>query len=642
VLISGGGGGTNIYNSNGTLTGTRTLTNGGFDLIFSGGANAFNLDFDANINLARTLSFTTASVDRWKFQVTDNETGTNAGSNLYLKSYNDAGTFTRDSIYIERATGEISVYAEDTLSTNGANLSGIYNVARGTYTTSSYTGGNPQGALFNIFTFDPRTNLTFANSQFVSTYSNVCRLEPTDTQTVTMSQGTGGIRTMGPGQSQIQYNIPATKTLTVSHLSNYTSLGIYELIAGGNLTATNAYHIVLNDLNEYTFGTLTLTNRWGIYQAGANDINYFNANTLFGTTTNAGYKVDVSGTARVTQDAYFATTSGSVGINTLTPLAPLHVGNGTTTGSTDPLILASRVINSGSGNSRGFSDATNYARSGGTAYASYDARISMTGTNNFAHYAAFQSGPTLNFTGTITDVFNYISAPTYTAGTITNSFGTYIQNPVKTGATLTNNYGHYFPATFNAGTNNWVFYNASTERSYSAGDTISRRFFAGSNSVATPAAQFHADGTGDIRLRLQQSGFNYWDFTSVSGQTYATIGDVGGAYVTFFNLGSVAIGTTSIGSSATRTLAISTGTAPASSPADCFQLYSADITAGNAAAHFRTEGGAIIKVYQETTAVGSATFASPGAGSTVKTDDTFDGYTIQQVVKALRNQGLLA
>lgn len=45
---------------------------------------------------------------------------------------------------------------------------------------------------------------------------------------------------------------------------------------------------------------------------------------------------------------------------------------------------------------------------------------------------------------------------------------------------------------------------------------------------------------------------------------------------------------------------------------------------------------------QPTTGGAAATFASPGAGSVIKTDDTFDGYTVQQVVKALRNVGLLA
>jgi hypothetical protein len=47
-------------------------------------------------------------------------------------------------------------------------------------------------------------------------------------------------------------------------------------------------------------------------------------------------------------------------------------------------------------------------------------------------------------------------------------------------------------------------------------------------------------------------------------------------------------------------------------------------------------------IVQPTTAVGSATIASPGGGTNLKTDDTFDGYTIAQVVKALRNAGLLA
>jgi len=47
-------------------------------------------------------------------------------------------------------------------------------------------------------------------------------------------------------------------------------------------------------------------------------------------------------------------------------------------------------------------------------------------------------------------------------------------------------------------------------------------------------------------------------------------------------------------------------------------------------------------IVQPTTAVAAATIASPGAGNVIKTDDTFDGYTLQQIVKALRNTGLLA
>lgn len=91
-----------------------------------------------------------------------------------------------------------------------------------------------------------------------------------------------------------------------------------------------------------------------------------------------------------------------------------------------------------------------------------------------------------------------------------------------------------------------------------------------------------------------------------------------------------------------NTLVVKNHTAvPSTNITNAFQLYSNDITAGNAAPHFRTENGAIVKVYQETTAVGASTLVS-GIGTPLTDTDTFDGYTLKQIVKALRNQGLLA
>lgn len=48
-----------------------------------------------------------------------------------------------------------------------------------------------------------------------------------------------------------------------------------------------------------------------------------------------------------------------------------------------------------------------------------------------------------------------------------------------------------------------------------------------------------------------------------------------------------------------RGMAVLNSTAPSSSPADRFQMYSADIAAGNAAPHFLTENGNLIKLYQQ-------------------------------------------
>jgi hypothetical protein len=46
-------------------------------------------------------------------------------------------------------------------------------------------------------------------------------------------------------------------------------------------------------------------------------------------------------------------------------------------------------------------------------------------------------------------------------------------------------------------------------------------------------------------------------------------------------------------------------------------------------------------IVQPTTAVAAATLVG-GGGTTITATDTFDGYTLQQIVKALRNTGLLA
>jgi hypothetical protein len=82
------------------------------------------------------------------------------------------------------------------------------------------------------------------------------------------------------------------------------------------------------------------------------------------------------------------------------------------------------------------------------------------------------------------------------------------------------------------------------------------------------------------------------------------------------------------------------GTAPTGSTTDGYKQYSSDIVAGNAVPHFRTENGSIIKLYQETTGVTASTLVG-GGGTTITDTDTFDGYTLQQVVKALKNLGIL-
>lgn len=92
-----------------------------------------------------------------------------------------------------------------------------------------------------------------------------------------------------------------------------------------------------------------------------------------------------------------------------------------------------------------------------------------------------------------------------------------------------------------------------------------------------------------------------------------------------------------------NTIAIEIGQPPVSGgiKTDVFYMYSADADgAGTAAPHFYTENNRIIRLYQYTTSVASATYV-PVASSNIQINDTFDGYTIAQVVRVLKNLGFL-
>ena len=129
--------------------------------------------------------------------------------------------------------------------------------------------------------------------------------------------------------------------------------------------------------------------------------------------------------------------------------------------------------------------------------------------------------------------------------------------------------------------------------------------------------------------------------TNSSDNTFDVFNQAGSTYFTVRGDGNIGIGTSLISSTGSSTISVRSGTAPSTSITDGFVMYSADIVGGNAAPHFRTENGAVIKIYQETTSVGNSIF-SAGGGSSVLDDSTFDGYTLRQIVKALRNQGILA
>lgn len=160
-----------------------------------------------------------------------------------------------------------------------------------------------------------------------------------------------------------------------------------------------------------------------------------------------------------------------IGINNNNPLAPLHVGNANISNSIDPEILVSRnVDNTGTGNAHGYSDASQITRGGTMAYASYDGRINILGTNSFDHYAAFQAAPTYGSSGTITNLYGIFSLPTITSGIVTNNYGAFIERASVTGGSIVNDYGLFIDAPIAGTSKNYAIYSNGSALSYLGGN----------------------------------------------------------------------------------------------------------------------------------------------------------------------------
>lgn len=203
--ISSAGGGATIYTGDGTLSGNRTISSGGF-----------------NLSISPQTTFSSSL------------TAATGGS-----SYSVLGSNT-----LSYAVGFSS-----------SNIGNVYG-ANGAINLQNFLG-----------------NATFAQANLASAMVSVNSIDfGSGGHTITMTQSTG-IRAMTGHQSQIQFQ--GSHNGTISHAAISQNLGFYRAVGSTRtLTITNAYSLLLNNLDDYG-GGFTFTNRWGIYQAGSSDNNYF-------------------------------------------------------------------------------------------------------------------------------------------------------------------------------------------------------------------------------------------------------------------------------------------------------------------------------------------------------------------------------
>ena len=257
--------------------------------------------------------------------------------------------------------------------------------------------------------------------------------------------------------------------------------------------------------------------------------------------------------------------------------------------------------------------------------------------------------PTNVMTGNLTDgtipqannSTNLIDGPLGVSGG-TNVLAT--GNIRANGGTLTNGLsivksGGDAPITWTSGSTNWTIgsdysdinkFKIAGSSALGTSDlvTIDRNGNVGIGNTA-PTTKFVTTGSSGASTGSSQNGvMSITTGTGASTDEYLTFGIVDGSYgwlqavkpgTAYRNLvlepsgGNVGIGTTSFGTSAAKVLAIGSGTAPTTSPADVVQLWSADIngTAGRSGLHWRDEEGRVRPLgYQSVTFGSTATLGT--------------------------------
>jgi hypothetical protein len=74
-------------------------------LHIDGGASALIANLDANVSVAKSISFRSDNSARINLEVSGTESGSNAGANFFLRAYSDAGSLLNTPLTITRATG---------------------------------------------------------------------------------------------------------------------------------------------------------------------------------------------------------------------------------------------------------------------------------------------------------------------------------------------------------------------------------------------------------------------------------------------------------------------------------------------------------------------------------------------------------
>jgi hypothetical protein len=312
-------------------------------------------------------------------------------------------------------------------------------------------------------------------------------------------------------------------------------------------------------------------------------------NILVGTGTDAGFKLDVNGTARVQSDATINGLTVGRGASNLSSntVFGASAGNAITSGANNTFIgeLSGRFVTTGSGN---------------TFLGRWTGIQSNTSSANV--FIGTTSGQN-NTTGSNNTYVGFATAQSNTTSNSNSFFGAY-SGLANTGSS-NSGFGRESATNQTTGSNN-IFFGVDSGRRISGGGNLT---IANNSTFLGYDTRANADSeTNQLVIGYQAIGNG--SNTTTIGNTSTTNNYIFGNFnVTDAN--NLVFGTT-------------TGTKIGTATSQKLGFWNAT------------------PIVQPTTGIAEATFVENSGGTAVNVDSTFAGYTLQQIAQALKNLGILA
>jgi hypothetical protein len=220
-----------------------------------GGATALIANLDANTSVAKSISFRSGNSSRINLEVSGTESGSNAGADLFIRRYSDAGALLNTPLFIKRSTGNIGIGT--TTPNSLLHISGTTPAL--TLTDSAATGNNG-----NTYIRSEKVGVGYNTLNYIG-FQHIFK-------------GGGSETTFLQIDSAGEVQITSKNLVVTRNTSN--EIGVWIKGIG---TYTSGYASIQSFASDVTYDTKLVLQENG-------------GNVLIGTTSNNGTKLQVNGT----------------------------------------------------------------------------------------------------------------------------------------------------------------------------------------------------------------------------------------------------------------------------------------------------------------------------------------------------------